>query len=330
MHGGGHVVVELHAAVDPGAEGQPAAAPAEQDAPVAGGAEVVHQRAAVGEALAAGPAQLLDHVGDRLGEHDVGRGDAQARAQLGQRARRRAHGQHGRAGPHPAAGGLGHHSGSAPVPARQGAQRAHVRALEHGHAALDQAPAQPEREARGVQRGEVGHAHAAAKQRRGAGAAHLVGAQREDALGRAQLRGGLDRGPAHVVERGGGGDADVAGLVEPGVHVLGVRHQSPISVTAALEASSRARAPASPKRRRSAAADSHIDSQKPPFRPLGPWPQTPASSSATRAPASTRSQAVQSPVKPPPITTTSASIDPSSGGRASTPPASSSHQPVAV
>ena len=51
-----------------------AAAPAEGDPPVGGGAEVVDHRPRVGDALAAGPADLLEHVGHRLGDHHVAGG----------------------------------------------------------------------------------------------------------------------------------------------------------------------------------------------------------------------------------------------------------------
>ncbi len=57
------------------------------------------------------------------------------------------------------------------------------------------------------------------------------------------------------------------------------RHHAPMSPTARLEASRRARAGPSPKRSRRGSALIHSDSQKPPLRPLGPWPHTPPSSS---------------------------------------------------
>jgi hypothetical protein len=69
-----------------------------------------------------------------------------------------------------------------------------------------------------------------------------------------------------------------------------------MKVTESLDASSSSRAGRSPKRSRRAGPDSHIDSQNPPLRPLGPCPQTPPSSRATFAPASSRCQAVHMPV----------------------------------
>ena len=73
--------VELRAPVRARADLHPPTAPAEQDAPVLGGAEVVQQRAPVGDRLAAGPAEPLDDVGHRLGQHDVAGGDREPVAQ---------------------------------------------------------------------------------------------------------------------------------------------------------------------------------------------------------------------------------------------------------
>ena len=73
--------VVLGAAVEAGADRDPPAAPAEGDAAVGGGAEVVDQGAAVGDALSPGPADLLEQLGHRLGEHDVGGGDREPAAQ---------------------------------------------------------------------------------------------------------------------------------------------------------------------------------------------------------------------------------------------------------
>ena len=74
---GDDVGVELGAAVQAGAHRDVAAAPAEGDAAVGRGAEVVDQGAAVGDALAAGPADLLEQLGHRLGEDDVRGGDGE-------------------------------------------------------------------------------------------------------------------------------------------------------------------------------------------------------------------------------------------------------------
>ena len=73
--------VALDAAAEAGAERERPAAPAEHDPAVVRGPEVVHERAAVGDRLAAGPAELLEHVGHRLGEHDVRGGHGEPVAQ---------------------------------------------------------------------------------------------------------------------------------------------------------------------------------------------------------------------------------------------------------
>ena len=128
---------------------------------------------------------------------------------------------------------------------------------------------------------------------------------------------------------GRGGDAHVAGLVEPGVHVLVPAPGSDVAHRIARGVQQGARrtvAEALPQR----PALIQSDSQKPPLRPLGPWPHTAPSSSATLAPSSSRCHAVHMPVKPPPTTTTSACKRPSRAGWGSGSPASSSHHPVAV
>ena len=81
LHLGDHAAVQLDAAVQAGARRQPAASPAEDDAPVGGGAEVVDQVSRVGDALAARPAELGEHVGHRLGDHHVAGGDGEPPAQ---------------------------------------------------------------------------------------------------------------------------------------------------------------------------------------------------------------------------------------------------------
>src|SRR5260221_9064605 len=81
-----HFRVDLRPAAQACPHRDPAAAPAKCDAPVRGGAEVVDQGAAVGDALAPGPADLLEQLGNGLGEDDVGGGDGEGVAQ--RRARR--------------------------------------------------------------------------------------------------------------------------------------------------------------------------------------------------------------------------------------------------
>ena len=109
-------------------------------------------------------------------------------------------------------------------------------------------------------------------------------------------------------------------------------HQAPIPRTASSEARQTASAAASPALSRRVGASPQSVSQKPPFRPLGPWPQTAASSTRTSSSGCRVSncQAVQRPRYPPPTITTSAVASPSSGRVGVTPPASSSHQPWRV
>ena len=66
------------------AEAHLPAAPAERDPAVARRAEVVEQRAAVVDVLAAGPADLLEHVGYGLGHDDVAGGDGVRVAEPGE------------------------------------------------------------------------------------------------------------------------------------------------------------------------------------------------------------------------------------------------------
>ena len=72
-------------------------------------------------------------------------------------------------------------------------------------------------------------------------------------------------------------------------------HHAPIARTLSDDASHAASARSSPNRSRSDGRFDHSVSQKPPLRPLGPCPQTSASSSTTRAPRSSRFQAVHMP-----------------------------------
>ena len=197
------------------AVGQPAAAPAEHDPAVARGAEVVEERAAVRDALAARPPDPLDHVGHRLREDDVGGGHRQSRPQRAERSRGGAHRQHGGACPNDAA------RRCAP-PRRAGgrAQSAHPRVLEDLHAPLEQPAAQAERQPRRMHGRVVGHQHAAAKRRRVHPLAHLLRGQSAHRIRLAERAGRLDRIEARVVEGLAGRGAQVTGLVEPGVHVV--------------------------------------------------------------------------------------------------------------
>ncbi len=75
-------------------------------------------------------------------------------------------------------------------------------------------------------------------------------------------------------------------------------HQAPIASTVARAAAAHASPAASPNSRRSAGSDRSTPVTKPPLRPLGPWPQRPASSTTTlrSGSAASRCHAVHSPV----------------------------------
>ena len=88
----------------PGSRDASPAAPAERDPAVRRGPEVVEQVAGVGDALAAGPADLLDQVGDGLGDDHVARGQRQPVAERPQGLLGSACGEHSLPGAHAAAG----------------------------------------------------------------------------------------------------------------------------------------------------------------------------------------------------------------------------------
>ena len=164
-------------------EAHPAAAPAEGDAAVARRAQVVEERAAVGDRLAAGPAELLEHVGHGLGQDDVARRDGVREAKPRKARRRAVHGEHG--------------GGRADAPTRRdgdrvGAEPPDVRPLVQAYPGLERLPAKPERESRGMN-GRRRTQDRAAEEARVAARAELVAADRAHLLRRAECGTGLDR-----------------------------------------------------------------------------------------------------------------------------------------
>ena len=127
--------VELEHVAPPGAIAHPAAAPAERDAAVRRRPEVVQQRACVRDRLAAGPAELLEHVRHRLGEHEVARRHGERTAEPRKAGGRTVHREHGRSGRDAPAGRLG-----ARAQAEDGG------ALVDADATLEQAPPKAEGE----------------------------------------------------------------------------------------------------------------------------------------------------------------------------------------
>ena len=270
------------------AEAHPAAAPAERDPPVVGRAQVVEQRAAVGDRLVPRPAELLDHVGHRLGDHHVARRDAVREPEAGEAGRRAVHGEHAwrrRA------------RARASVSTALARTRAHGRALVQAHPGLDRLRAQAEREAGGVDRGRRPHERPRAELRRVAARPHLGGAS-ADGSPRARRRRRTPRSPrrsARAARRSWRRRSSAR---------RGTRRRRPArrrtrrsrGRRAPTRARPRARA-SSPTRSRRIGRSSHSVETKPPFRPLGPCPASPASSTTTSASGSSRfsCQAVHSP-----------------------------------
>ena len=309
--------VELGAAAQPRAHRDPAAAPAEGDAAVRGGAEVVDQGAAVGDALAAGPADLLEQLGHRLGEDDVGGGDREPAAQRPAPApwrRRRSPAPRAPARtvprrrcaprPRPAPSRSAAHRRGL-VAARRRAPRSRSRRPSARRAGCTVAAlgetAPPRKSRRGAAGRDLRRARAAA-------AASATPSSRQAA---SAPRPGRRRGPPR--SRPGGSRPGRNQASTPSCS-----QKSPIPSTACVARRGRRRAPASSPQR------SRMLGQREPHhvaeaavaaaRPAGRSAR--ASSRTTRASGSScfRCQAAQRPVKPPPTTTTSASRSPASGG----------------
>ena len=206
---GDHARVDLHPPARPRARGHPPAGPAEEDAVVARGPQVVQQRAPVGDRLAAAPAELVEHVRYRLRHDDVARGDRQAVAQRLDRARRGVDGQDGRRRAHAAA--VRPHLDAA----RRRLERPRLRPLEELRAAGEQPLAQAEGEPRGMHVRRVRAEHAAAEHRGGAACAGLLGRLRDHRLAVGRL--GL-----HDVLRRRRRDDELAAAPVVGVDALGL------------------------------------------------------------------------------------------------------------
>ena len=268
-------------------------------------------------------------VGHRLGQDDVRRGDREARAQRAHAARGRAHREHRGVGSDRSAR---RSRTRTPSPSRRGGSERDAGVLVHERAALDQPRPQPERRAG---RGGAWRSRAPSR-RRGTRASRSA---RAPPPGRARPRARAPRAPRRPrrpprPRRRSRGPW--TRTCTPTGRTRRPRRWRGTSRRSRPPCRSRRPAARARRRRRSGraapAALSHSDSQNPPLRPLGPWPQTSPSSSATRAPgsASSRCHAVHRPVKPPPITTTSAFTSPFRAGLGVGSPASSSHQPPAV
>ena len=204
---------QLFATTDPRAAGDPASAPPERDPAVARRAEVVHEPAPVGDRLAAGPADLLEHIRHRLGEDDVARG----------------HRQPGRAAaeaPPPVPGrddrGAGADAAAA-VSTRTGGsvtQRRRSRRLVDRHAGVQQAITQAAAEACRLHRGGRRRECSRAQQRRCAAVSHPVSGQTATASSESECAAGLDRIVLGAVLRRRRRGNDLSPLGEPRVDVV--------------------------------------------------------------------------------------------------------------
>ncbi len=175
--------VDLLPPGDPPVEAHCAAAPPEGDPAVVGRAHVVDESPAVDDGLASGPADLVEHFGDGLREHDVARGGREREAIAGKRRGSRVDGEHGRPGADSTASGL-----DAPVRV----ELRDLRPLVNACAPLEQLRPEAEREPRRVHGRVQAEARAAEEERGVAARTDVVRADGDDFLGCAELAGGAD------------------------------------------------------------------------------------------------------------------------------------------
>ena len=142
----------------------------------------------------------------------------------------------------------------------------------------------------------------AEEERRGAASPHLVGRDRHDFLRRAERGGGVARSRPRIRPATPSSRRGASAPRRNQASTSFASHHAPIPRTASSDARQTASAAASPAFSRSVGASPQSVSQKPPFRPLGPCPQTAASSTSTSSSgSSSRScHAVQRPRYPPP------------------------------
>ena len=300
------------------AEAHPPAAPAEGDPPVAGRPEVVEERAAVVDVLAAGPADLLEHVGHRLGDDHVARGDGERVAEAGEASRGAVDREDRRSAAH------GSRTASAAMPSRL--SRSTARALVQADARLDRLRPQSEREPGRLDVRRDAQEHPGEEGGRRAAGGDVVLIERDGLLRRADVPAGLDDLVPVAGLRVARRDLERAGAAVPGIDALAPRTRLRFR---ALRARTRGRPPRPARLRPGRGGSAGRPTRSRRSRrcaPLGPCPASPASSTTTSSPGSSAfsCRAVQSPRKPAPTTTTSALVSPSSGRVGSTGPASSS------
>ncbi len=198
------------------ADPHPAAAPAERDASVVRSPQVVEERPAVGDRLVTRPAELLDHVGHRLGDDHVARRDAVCEAEAAEGSGRAVHGEHDLSCTHRPVRRLDAGLGRAEHPG----------ALMEAGSRGEQSGPEAKREACGVHRGGGLHERARAELRGVAPRAHLGGCEWGDLLRRTDLGACVDR-LVEVPDLGvAGRHVERRRRVEPGVDAFGLAERA--------------------------------------------------------------------------------------------------------
>ena len=225
------------------------------------GAQVVQQRAAVADRLAAGPADRLDDVRDGLGEHDVARGHREPVAQ--RRAARRSPGRPRRPRRRRARGPC-----PSPRPRRRGRARAVPSWMRTPRASRRSRRPKPSRA--GCTVAPTADLEAAGEQRRVAARAHLR-RRRARRRPRPRRRTNLCSWP-------GAAWTMRCGAAWYQASTPSASHQAPIARTDASAAATSSSPARTPNSSCSVGRLSVIAWTKPPLRPLGPKPQRSASS----------------------------------------------------
>ena len=190
-------------------------AEAHRDPPVGGRPQVMDRRPQVSDVLAAGPAELLEPLGDRLGHHHVGAAHGEPRLEGAPPRRPGPERDHRVARTHRPSGCFG--DGRRPdAEARDG------RALVDANATREQGVAEPPREAGRLEVGGVAHEQPLAEHRGPDPRLDLLGGQLPVLVADPESFGRLQRPSPAAGVRGCGGDGEVAGHPEPGVDALGL------------------------------------------------------------------------------------------------------------
>ena len=203
--------VELQPVGDASREPHRAASPAEGDPTVACRPHVVHERAAVDDRFAARPAELVEHIRDRLRENDVARRECEREPVAGESRSRRVDGQHGRARAY---------ATQSCLDAAVAMNPRDLRPLMHVDAALEDARAEAERESRRLDGCVEAIQLTTEEERRRTSRPHIVGRHRHDFLRSAEGRGDSDGLVSRPELRLRGCDPEHRRFAEPGVDVV--------------------------------------------------------------------------------------------------------------